>query len=82
MNVQSVIWASLGANTGCGSQVQVDIWAACGSWVRGKLGRKDSVGARQGLWENQGDRTECPQSLGLTEDVSGRRSQHGKGQVW
>lgn len=33
--------------------------------------RKDSVGARQGLWENQGYRVECPQSLELTEDVSG-----------
>lgn len=39
MDVQCVIWASLEANTGCGSQVQVEIQAACGSWVHGRLGR-------------------------------------------
>lgn len=38
-----------------------------GPWETGK----DSVGARQGLWENQGYRFECPESLELTEDVSG-----------
>lgn len=39
MDVQSVIWASLEANTGHGSQVKVEVQAACGSWVYGKLGR-------------------------------------------
>ena len=38
MDVQSVIWASLEANTGRVSQVQVEIQAGCGSWVHGRLG--------------------------------------------